>query len=419
MSLSALKLPTFWKNVTTVLGGTALAQVIPIAILPLLTRIVPTDQLGAYFVWFGATSVLIIIASARLDMAVFLAQSEEQVKGIFQAVLVISVGVGVAGLLAAIAFQPFAGKFLMDGAAGRYSVAWATYAVVMANCQTLLAVYVYRAQFERMAGGKVVLAGAVALTQLALSLAGAGLDGLVYGQLAVSFIITIALMYRAGLPPLSLLANVNVAGLTQTLKRYYRFPVIAMPSDFINTFAAQIPLFLIAMRFGAASVALYALSLRVLSGPIGLLANSILAVFKEQAGRDFREKGNCLDAYRYTFRSLLLMAIVPFTLLFFFGEQAFVLVFGNDWSMAGRFAEVLAPMYFMKFIASPMSYTLYIANKQLQDLGWQIALLAMTWAAFYLTASLLNAVQVYSFGYGALYIIYLLISYNAARGVRS
>ena len=129
MSDSAVKLPTFWKNVTTVLGGTAIAQIIPIAILPLLTRIVPTDQLGAYFVWLGATSVLIVIASARLDMAVFLAQSEEQVNGIFQAVLVISVCVGVAGLLTAIAFQQFPGRHLMDGAAGRYR--WATHAPAM------------------------------------------------------------------------------------------------------------------------------------------------------------------------------------------------------------------------------------------------------------------------------------------------
>jgi O-antigen/teichoic acid export membrane protein len=105
--------------------------------------------------------------------------------------------------------------------------------------------------------------------------------------------------------------------------------------------------------------------------------------------------------------------------LFFYGEEAFVLIFGNEWSMAGRFAEILAPMFLMKFIASPLSYTLYIANRQLHDLGWQIALLLMTWAAFDLTGSLLSAVQVYSFGYSALYVIYLFISYRAARGVHS
>ena len=419
MNSSLVKPQTFWKNVTTVLGGTAIAQIIPIAILPLLTRIVPAEQLGAYFVWLGATSVLVVIASARLDMAVFLAQSEEQVNAIFQAVLVISIGVGVAGVLTAIAFQQFSGQSFMSGVASRHSVAWAVYAVIMANCQTLMAVYVYRAQFERMAYGKVILAGSVAFSQLMLALAGAGLEGLVYGQLTMSFIITMALMYNAGFRPLSILSRVNVAGLKQTLKQYYRFPLIAMPSDFINTFSDQIPLFLIATRFGVGSVALYALSLRIINAPIGLLANSILAVFKERAGRDFREKGNCRDAYLYTFKSLLLMAIIPFTLLFFLGEYAFVLVFGKDWSMAGRFAEVLAPMYFTKFIASPMSYTLYIANKQLQDLGWQVGLLAMTSAAFYFTENLMSAVQMYSFGYSFLYIIYLLMSYHAACGVRS
>jgi len=167
------------------------------------------------------------------------------------------------------------------------------------------------------------------------------------------------------------------------------------------------------------SVAFYALTLRVLAAPVGLLADSVLTVFKERAGRDYRELGNCIDAYRHAFRSLSILAILPFTALFFLGEEAFVLVFGSSWAQAGHFAELLSPMFFMKFIASPLSYTLYVANRQLHDLVWQITLFGMTWAVFKFCNNLESAVLMYSAGYSGLYVAYLALSYNAARGAKA
>ena len=103
-------------------------------------------------------------------------------------------------------------------------------------------------------------------------------------------------------------------------------------------------------------------------------------------------------------------------MLFVFGKQLVVWGFGDAWVDAGTYAEILAPMFFMKFIASPLSYTLYIANKQVHDLAWQIGLLTMTWVAFYFSGSLEAAVTAYSAGYTLFYVIYLALSYWAAHG---
>ena len=70
----------------------------------------------------------------------------------------------------------------------------------------------------------------------------------------------------------------------------------------------------------------------------------------------------------------------------------------------------------MKFVASPLSYTLYISNQQLTDLIWQIALFVMTWAVFALGSDLQASVGYYSAGYSLLYVVYLVLSYRAARG---
>jgi O-antigen/teichoic acid export membrane protein len=76
----------------------------------------------------------------------------------------------------------------------------------------------------------------------------------------------------------------------------------------------------------------------------------------------------------------------------------------------------LAPMFAMRFIASPVSYILYLTEKQNYDLIWQVALLAMTFSSFYLPATYKLSLILYSLGYSILYGIYCLMSYNFCKG---
>lgn len=403
----------------TVLIGTALAQAVPLAILPVLTRVVPSEELGNYFVWFGAVSILLVVATARLDVAIFSARTREEVEALLRTVVAVSAGVAFAALGSAFVYASIAGSLPFSAFSWSYYVAGVVLAWVLAINQTLLGVFVYRAEFRRMARAKIYLAVGVSIAQLVLCLAGAGLAGLVYAHVAAALLVTLMLLRELGLSLHQMFLAQNRGEIRDTLRLHYRFPLYSLPSDLSNSLAAQVPLFLIAERFGAAQAGAYALTLRVLAGPVGLLANSVLAAFKEQASREFRELGNCISAFRQAFRSLSLLAIVPFALVGFLGEPAFVIVFGKEWAQAGRMAEILALMFAFKFVASPLSYTLYIANRQLHDLAWQIVLLIMTVAIFTFGADLERLMMAYSVGYSILYVAYLAISYNAARGART
>lgn len=416
--MAAPKLPAFWANTMTVLIGTALAQVLPLAILPVLTRILPAEALGNYFVWFGAVTVLLVVATARLDVAIFSARTQQEVTELLRTIVAISALVACAALGGTFAYALVTGVAPLPEFSAGYYVAGVVLAWILAINQTLLAILVYRAEFRHMARAKIFLAVGVSLAQLILCLVGAGLAGLVYAHVGAAMLMTIVLLRELGLSVTQLSGGLNWKEVRQTVRTHYRFPLFSLPSDFANSLAAQAPLFLILERFGAAQSAAYALTLRVLGGPVGLLANSVLTAFKEQASREFREAGNCKGAFRQAFLSLSGLAVVPFVLLGFLAEPAFVIVFGDEWAEAGRIAEILAVMFAFKFVASPLSYTLYIANRQHHDLVWQIALLVMTVAIFTFDASLDRLMVIYSTGYSILYVAYLVMSYSAARGAR-
>jgi len=410
--------PNFWRKVATVLGGTAVSQLIPIAVLPLFTRLLGPEELGIYFLWLGAAGVLAVLATAKLDMAIFVARTDRDIHDLLRLIVLISIGIALLTIIALKVVLPLSGMAIDYRAIQEFSWPLALLAMFMAIHQGLLAVLVYRAEFTRLGWAKILLTGSVGLLQLLVVVSGLGVKGLIYTHLLMTCAAAAITMQWINITPVRLIRDISFPRLRKVLASNYRFPLYSMPGNFINSFAVQLPLFIIIARFGSASVAFYALTLRVLAAPIGLLANSVLTVFKEQAGRDFREQGNCRAAYRYALKSLTALAIAPALILGIFGEQIFTFAFGQEWSAAGRYAQLLTPLFLMRFIASPLSYTLYIANRQLYALLWQAGVLAMTWAVFSLVGGLETAIKVYSLGYCCMYLLYIFISYRAACGKR-
>ncbi|WP_135092301.1 hypothetical protein [Carnobacterium divergens] len=54
----------------------------------------------------------------------------------------------------------------------------------------------------------------------------------------------------------------------------------------------------------------------------------------------------------------------------FFAPHLFLFLFGSNWTLAGKFARILTPMFFSQIIVIPISQILYITNNQLVQLIW-------------------------------------------------
>ena len=104
---------------------------------------------------------------------------------------------------------------------------------------------------------------------------------------------------------------------------------------------------------------------------------------------------------------------------FFLAPWLFPFVFGQKWKMAGEYAQILTPMFFLKFITSPLSSMYIIAQKQRLELIGQIFLFSsvlVSFAAGYYFSSPVIALIVYASAYSCMYAVDGLISYYLALG---
>ena len=73
----------FSRNVLTLMTGTTIAQAIPIAISPILTRIYTPGDFGVFALFLAIIGVFSVVASGRYELALMLPRKEEDAINIF------------------------------------------------------------------------------------------------------------------------------------------------------------------------------------------------------------------------------------------------------------------------------------------------------------------------------------------------
>ena len=228
--------------------------------------------------------------------------------------------------------------------------------------------------------------GGTAITQMGLGALGHGSVGLLLGQatgyaVALGGFASSRGLLRQPLP--------DTAGMRRVLRRYRRFPLVSTWSALLNTAGLQAPLLVISAMYGQVIVGLLGLTMRVLTAPLVLIGRSVAQAFFGEASAESRVGGvDLVGRIRATCWALLAVGAIPTVALSLFGPRLFGLIFGQPWSEAGHYAQLLAAGFLAQLVVSPVSQTLLLLERQAAQLAWDAARLAMTVAVPTVCASL-------------------------------
>ena len=406
-----MKISLFWRRVFTVASGTAIAQLILLGILPILTRSIGKEVIGEYFYGISIATIFVVLANFRLDMAIFLEDKHNKVIEILRASFLIGVIVSFIVFFVSIFLRSI--NILENNFIFWLAVSSIIFSLGITS--VLQSIYIQNLQYNKLSFTKIMQSLLISFSLLiSIKIFPLGNALLIFH--AVGMLLSLLLLFTL-LPNFKeiKLLKFNFLEFKEVLVKYKKFPLISMPAALINNLAIQLPVIIIGFKFGVGAVAIYALMMRVMLAPISLMAGSILSVFKEKAAAEYRVSRQCSKSYIETFKSLFFLSIIPLVIGILFIKKIFILVFGIAWSDAGLLAQIMIPMFFLKFIASPLSYTFFISNGQKYDLIWQVSLLIFTFLTFFLSENLFSAVKVYSMVYGVHYIFYLAMSYMLSK----
>jgi len=409
----------FSRNVLTLMAGTTIAQAIPIAISPILTRIYTPEDFGVFALYMAIAAIFGTIANARYELAIMLPKKEEDAINIFALGFIITCFISLILLVLVLVFNDYFTKLL-----GNKEISFWLYfipvAVFFSGLFNILNYFNNRKKnYKDLRNATIMKSIVLATIQLSIGFLKSGATGLISGSIISNMFANMKLTKNI-LKDKILISKIKKVKIVALAKKYKDFPKYLILAHGINSFSGQSHIVLFSSFFNASVVGYLSFAQKLLGMPMSLIASSVGDVFRQEATVIYNKNKECLAIYKNTFKKLFIISIIPFALLFFMAPKIFSIVFGENWGVAGEYAQVLIPMYFLQFLTSPLSNMYIVAEKQKLDLYWQIYLLISVVSSILIGYFIFNdsyiSIVLFAVAYSIAYFINVIFTYNFAKG---
>jgi len=336
---------SFRAGALAMLTGTVVAQAIPLAISPLLTRLYSPEAIGLQTLYMGLAAALAVVATCRYDLAVVLADDDEEVAAVSAAVLGMTAclcAVLVAG--AAVAAPWFATR---AGHGNDTGWVWLLPAMVAGTAlmQLSSSLASRSRDFGRIATANVANQATYAACAIAFGFAGAHIEGLVTAKTSGQWV-GAATVVGGAWYVLTRLHRVSWASVCAAVKKYRQFLLFNAPYSLVGNISRDMPIFVFSAISSAQAAGFYGLARMVLMAPALLLSGALSQVFYREA---VALRGSArLQALTLALLRLGLLAAAPlFAFCAVWSDGLFAMLFGPEWRQGGTFAMLLAPAAWM------------------------------------------------------------------------
>ena len=360
------------KRFGYLMSGTVIAQIIPIAASPLLTRLFTPAEMGTLTLYVSIVMLLSVAGAGRFELALGLPKRRGQAVTLLHLAVCVTLltGVGTALVIG------LAGSTIAGWLGG---TDWHTYLYILPLSMVLFCLFQITnywlnrcAAFKRMAGAKVIQTGTTALAGILAGLMGANAVGLIVATVlgyAMGTAAALAMCWREFKPALN---GYSARRLGAAARKYGSFPLQSAPGGLANIAALQLPVMLIAFSYSDEAVGQFGLMMRVVAVPSVFLGYAAGQVYYHAITENIAHGRPVFELLSRGAKMLAVVALLPYGVLLFFGQPLFALIFGPEWAQAGLFASILAPGFFMRFIASSLSLALPALHRNDLAMRWQL-----------------------------------------------
>lgn len=361
----------FSKNVLTLMTGTTIAQAIPVAISPILTRIYTPEDFGILALFVAIISIFASVSSGRYELAIMLPKEDAEAINIFALGFIIVSVLSLFLLLIVVLFNDTFAEVLNNKEIA-YWLYFVPAVVFFIGLYNLLNYFNNRKkEYKDMADAAIIKSMILVIAQVSIGLLKSGATGLISGQLLSSIFANARLMKNIFKDKL-LFSKISITKIKSLGIKYSDFPKYQAPHALLNSISSNLPIYMFSSFFNATIIGFYSLSTRIIFIPMMILAGSTAKVYNKNVTDIYAENG---DSYGFTVRllkSLFKKVIIPFILIIAFAPEIFHFVFGPDWIEAGVYTQILSPWLLMVFFAATISFIPSLINLQKQALLLEI-----------------------------------------------
>ncbi|MCX5590193.1 lipopolysaccharide biosynthesis protein [Alcaligenes endophyticus] len=408
----------FIKNISLLVGGTAIGQIIAVITLPLLTRLYSPDSFSILAVYVAALTLISVISCLCFEYAIPLPKNKVTAAALVVLSL-ISVIVITLLVCVIIMFFPSWINSLTENKINEFLwlLPLGVFAIGLYNA--LQYWNTREKNFTLISKTRITQSLSGTLVKLGVGAVSSGWPGgLVIGQLiaqSAGFFSFISVLLKNDL---HIFRKVKSKHLRLAVKRYEKFPKFTTLEVFANAAGIQLPMLLIAYYAVGAEAGFLMIAMQLLSAPMGMISGAVAQVYLADAA-DKHHQGQLSGFTKKIILNLLKVSIAPLSLVLLCAPILTPYVLGDNWARTGVLICWMVPWFLMQFITSPVSTSLYITNNQQLAFFLQLFGLVLRVGCVWLAGVFANQyiAEFYAVSGLIFYLIYLLVVLKVLKNI--
>ncbi|WP_125609607.1 oligosaccharide flippase family protein [Specibacter cremeus] len=399
-------------HVLHLMTGTATAQLVVLALTPILSRIYTPADYGLFAVYSSIVALVSAVATLRYDMAIMLPKDDDTARTLKSTVTWIAFLTGVLASLVCLVAAPQLASLMNAPAVGPWLVLVGLSTFTLGEISALVYWLNRHSRYKQISTNRVLQSGATAVVQILLGLTRAlGVGGLILGTIVGQIVSIVGL--RRKTPDLAPSTAPTVHERLSVMNRYRRMPLLNAPTALIDAVRINGINLLIGF-YSIASLGQFSMAWRMVEVPAALISSALAQVFFQKLS--VVSPGHMYDAAKKSVVRSAAFGAVPFVLVYVLAPWVFPVFFGSNWDLAGPYAQALVPWLFMNLVTSPISTIFVITEKQHVLLLFSAVFMVVPLAIIVtMNANMLQAVFTMGLAMAAMLLIFVALAFRVAR----
>lgn len=352
----------FRKHVLTLMTGTTIAQAIPIMISPVLTRLYLPEEFGILALYLSVLMVIGIFATGKYELSLPLTRRIKDANSIFLLILIISSIISILMVIILLVFNDYIKSFVSEELLILLYIMPIN--IFFLSIFNAMQFWLNRFEnFKKIAFNKIFLNILIALFQILIGFSGLNINGLVLGYTFGYSVLLIYFSVNARAFIYESFCRTSYSNIKYNLLKHKDFPLVNVFHSISDKFQSDGIVYIITYKFSFAILGFYSMSLRAITTPAGLVGDAVGQVVFSKFSKLYNETKDIENEVKSILKKLFIFATPFFIILFFILPSFFTFVFGENWTEAVTYAQILLPFIYLNFIVSPVSKVPLIVKK--------------------------------------------------------
>ena len=369
-SIARFRGSEFAKDTAILTSGTAAAQLVTIAAMPVMARLYTPADFGVLAIFLAVSGIVATSITMRYETSILLPKEESESTSLvllsFGLAITLGLVVGITVCLLPEKVRVMLGVSALGG--------WLPIAVLAGMATAVIAIgtawFNRHRLYIKIAQLRITQVGVGAICGITFGIYGYS-TGLLMAQVVALLLVTIVVVTALS----GMNAHCHGQALRNVAKKHSAAPKYLLPTALLDVITMQLPVLLITAWFSSEAAGQFSMAWKILALPMALMGGAVGQVFLQKFSQVWPD---AQSARRLLFRTWKILALVgggPTILIMIFGEQLFIWILGDAWGGAGKMAAAMAPMLMAMLISSPTSGTFLVLRMQKHSLFFGIAVL--------------------------------------------